>query len=105
MESTIILDRALVSQAMGLARHAQFLSRTILVQNNDVDKACRVLNRILSKEDIFGQFRRTRYYEKPTQVRRRINYERCKSIYNEDMNRKIEFLLRKNRVDPFPGAT
>ncbi|KAL6256298.1 hypothetical protein P5V15_012414 [Pogonomyrmex californicus] len=90
---------------MGLARHAQFISRTIFVQNNDVDKACRVLNHILSKEDIFGQYRRTRYYEKPTQVRRRINFETCKAIYNEDMNRKIKFLLRKNRVDPFPGAS
>ncbi|KAG5343843.1 RT21 protein, partial [Acromyrmex heyeri] len=87
---------------MGLPRHIQFISRTIFVQNNDVDKACRLLNRILSKEDIFGQYRRTRYYEKPTQVRRRINYERCKSIYNEDMDRKIKFLLRKNRIDPFP---
>ncbi|XP_029171326.1 28S ribosomal protein S21, mitochondrial [Nylanderia fulva] len=90
---------------MALRRHAQFLSRTILVQNNDVDKACRVLNRILSKEDIFGQFRRTRYYEKPTYVRRRVNFEKCKALYNEDMDRKIAFLLRKNRVDPFPGAS
>ncbi|XP_028047891.1 28S ribosomal protein S21, mitochondrial isoform X2 [Monomorium pharaonis] len=90
---------------MSLPRHAQFISRTIFVQNNDVEKACRILNRILSKEDIFGQYRRTRYYEKPTQVRRRINFEHCKSIYNEDMDRKIKFLLRKNRVDPFPGAS
>ncbi|EFN73930.1 28S ribosomal protein S21, mitochondrial [Camponotus floridanus] len=90
---------------MSLRRHAQFISRTIFVQNNDVDKACRILNRILSKEEIFGQYRRTRYYEKPTYARRRINFEKCKAIYNEDMNRKIEFLLRKNRVEPFPGAS
>lgn len=90
---------------MGLARHAQFISRTIFVQNNDVDKAARILNRILSKEGLFAQYRRTRYYEKPTQVRRRVNFETCKSIYNEDMDRKIKFLLRKNRVDPFPGAS
>lgn len=90
---------------MGLVRHAQFISRTILVHDNNVDKAYRTLNRILANEDIFGQYRRTRYYEKPTQVRRRINFEKCKAIYNEDMNRKIQFLLRKNRVDPFPGAS
>lgn len=89
---------------MGLARHIQFFSRTIFVQNNDVDKANRMLNRILSKEDIFGQYRRTRYYEKQTQVRRRINFETCKSIYNEDMDRKIKFLLRRNRIEPFPGG-
>ncbi|XP_061394355.1 mitochondrial ribosomal protein S21 [Musca autumnalis] len=86
-------------------RHAQFLARTVLVQNNNVEEACRLLNRVLGKEEIFDQFRRTRYYEKPYQVRRRVNFEKCKAIYNEDMNRKIQFVLRKNRVDPFPGCS
>ncbi|KAI8123195.1 hypothetical protein FF38_09612 [Lucilia cuprina] len=85
-------------------RHAQFLARTVLVQNNNVEEACRLMNRILGKEEIFDQFRRTRYYEKPYQVRRRVNFEKCKAIYNEDMNRKIQFVLRKNRVEPFPGC-
>ncbi|KAL1494956.1 hypothetical protein ABEB36_010456 [Hypothenemus hampei] len=85
-------------------RHTSFIARTVFVHNNDVEAACRVLNRILGKEDIFDQFRRTRYYEKPFQVRRRINFERCKAIYNEDMDRKIQFVLRKNRTDPFPGC-
>ncbi|EDW84061.1 uncharacterized protein Dwil_GK13350 [Drosophila willistoni] len=86
-------------------RHAQFLARTILVQNNNVEEACRLLNRVLGKEELFDQFRRTRFYEKPYQVRRRINFEKCKAIYNEDMNRKIQFVLRKNRVEPFPGCS
>ncbi|XP_066259678.1 small ribosomal subunit protein bS21m [Euwallacea similis] len=85
-------------------RHASFIARTVFVHNNDVESACRVLNRILGKEDIFDQYRRTRYYEKPFEFRRRINFERCKSIYNEDMARKINFILRKNRTDPFPGC-
>ncbi|KAH8359638.1 hypothetical protein KR093_007990 [Drosophila rubida] len=86
-------------------RHVQFLARTVMVQNNNVEEACRILNRILGKEEIFDQFRRTRFYEKPYQVRRRVNFEKCKAIYNEDMNRKIQFVLRKNRVDPFPGCS
>lgn len=49
-------------------RHTKFIARTVLVQNNNIEEACRVLNRILGKEDIFDQWRRTRYYEKPTQV-------------------------------------
>ncbi|XP_015592501.1 28S ribosomal protein S21, mitochondrial [Cephus cinctus] len=85
-------------------RHVPFISRTVLVQNNNVENAFRILNRILGQEEILDQYRRTRYYEKPTQVRRRINYERCKAIYDEDMSRKIKFILRKNRVDPFPGC-
>lgn len=85
-------------------RHARFIARTVFVQNNDIEAACRVLNRILGREDILDQYRRTRFYEKPFQVRRRINYEKCKAIYNEDMDRKIQFVLRKNRMDPFPGC-
>ena len=49
-------------------RHVKFLARTVLVANNNIEEACRVLNRILGKEDIFDQFRRTRFYEKPYQV-------------------------------------
>lgn len=62
-----------------------------------------ILNRILGSEGLFDNYRRTRYYEKPFQVKRRINYEKCKSIYSEDMTRKIEFISRKNRADPWPG--
>ncbi|CRK93794.1 CLUMA_CG007322, isoform A [Clunio marinus] len=86
-------------------KHMKFLARTVLVNNNNIEEACRVLNRILGKEEILDQYRRTRYYEKPFQVRRRINFERCKAIYNEDMDRKIQFVLRKNRVEPFPGCS
>lgn len=85
-------------------KHAKFIARTVLVQNKNVDQAFGILNRILGKEDILDQYRRSRYFEKPCQVRRRINYERCKAFYNEDMNRKIQFLLRTNRVDPCPGS-
>lgn len=49
-------------------RHVQFLARTVLVQNNNVEEAGRLLNRVLGKEEIFDQFRRTRFYEKPYQV-------------------------------------
>ncbi|GLV34555.1 mitochondrial ribosomal protein S21 [Carabus blaptoides fortunei] len=85
-------------------QHTRFIARTVFVKNNDVEAASRILNRILGKEGIFDQFRRTRYYEKPFQTRRRVNFEKCKAIYNEDMDRKIQFILRKNRTDPFPGC-
>ncbi|KAH9366670.1 hypothetical protein HPB48_017669 [Haemaphysalis longicornis] len=59
--------------------------------------------RILGMEGIFDRYRLTRYYEKPTKTRRRINYEICKAIYDEDMARRIQFTLRKNRLDPWLG--
>lgn len=49
-------------------QHSRFIARTVIVQNNNVEDACRVINRILGKEGIFDQYRRTRFYEKPFQV-------------------------------------
>lgn len=46
-------------------RHTKFIARTIFVNQNNVEEACRVLNRILGKEEFLDQFRRTRTYEKP----------------------------------------
>lgn len=89
---------------MGL-KHLKFISRTVMVKDQNVDQAVGMLNRMLSREGILDQFRRMQYYEKACQVRRRINYERCKAFYNEDMSRKIQFVLRKNRQDPFPGSS
>ncbi|XP_076170491.1 mitochondrial ribosomal protein S21 isoform X1 [Ptiloglossa arizonensis] len=90
---------------MGLKRHVQFVARTIMVYNNEVEQACRILNNILGEEKLLSQYRRTRYFERPSLARRRINYEKCKAIYDEDMNRKIKFILRKNREDPYPGCS
>lgn len=85
-------------------KHAKFIARTVLVKDNNIEQATGIMNRILNREGILDQYRRMQYHEKACQVRRRINYERCKAFYNEDMSRKIQFVLRKNRVDPFPGS-
>nr|XP_045613501.1 28S ribosomal protein S21, mitochondrial-like [Procambarus clarkii]XP_045613502.1 28S ribosomal protein S21, mitochondrial-like [Procambarus clarkii] len=85
-------------------KHIQFVARTVLLKNNNVDEGMRVINRIMGKEGLFERYRLTRYYEKPFQTRRRINFEKAKGIYNEDMNRKIQFVMRKNRMDPWIGC-
>lgn len=90
---------------MNLPRHTQFLARTIFVKNNDVEKAARTLNRILNAEGLFQQYRLTRYFERPTRTRRRINFERCKAIYDEDMSRKIQLLTRTVKEDAYPGCS
>ncbi len=43
-------------------------------------------------------------YEKPTWMRNRVNYERSKAIYDEDMENRLNFILRKNRRNPYPGV-
>ena len=86
---------------MSCHKHARFLAKTVFVRNNDVDTAYKSLNRILSREKIIQTIRRKEYYEKPTQQRRRVSYERCKRIYNADMQRKIEFVMKVNRASPW----
>lgn len=58
---------------------------------------------VVSREGLFTIYRRTRYHEKPFQTRFRVILDQCKQVYDEDMNTKIKFLMRKNRVNAFPG--
>ena len=81
--------------------HLRFLARTVLVRNNEVDVAYRGLERILRSDGVLERARRMQYYEKPYQKRNRLSFEKCKRIYDADMARKIEFIIRKKRVPPF----
>lgn len=77
-----------------MGQHAKFIARTVFVQNNNVEEACRIINRFISyilldinpiyhvvlyftdclncrimgSEGWFDQYRRTRRYEKPFMV-------------------------------------
>lgn len=83
------------------ALHEKWYMRTILVKPGKLEEAYKAFNRLLAHDDIFGKHRRTRYCEKPFNTRRRKSYEVCKAIYDEDMSRKIKFILRQNREDPW----
>jgi small subunit ribosomal protein S21 len=83
-------------------KHLKFIARTVLVQNKDVDLAAKVLNRVLSSEKIIENARRWEYYEKPYQRRNRLSFEKCITTYNAEMDRKIKFLMRKTRQNPYP---
>ncbi|XP_077979119.1 small ribosomal subunit protein bS21m-like [Glandiceps talaboti] len=82
-------------------RHLPFIARTVLVRGGNVDAAYRSLNNILGREGIIEEVRRRRYFEKPFRRRQRIEYETVKKMYNEEMQRKIQFLMRKNRTTPW----
>ncbi|XP_071956161.1 small ribosomal subunit protein bS21m-like [Antedon mediterranea] len=85
-----------------MARHLKFVARTVFVQNGEVDAAYRTLNSILFRDGIIDTVKRGRYYEKPCQKRRRLQYENVKRIYNQEMTRKVNFIMKKNRTDPWP---
>jgi len=83
----------------------QFVGRTLEVKDNDVESTMRIMNKIMSQEGMIKQYRLTRRFEKPFLTRRRHSYEEAKALYNEDMDRKIQFVLRKNRQDPWIGSS
>ncbi|KAF1551788.1 28S ribosomal protein S21, mitochondrial, partial [Eudyptes schlegeli] len=99
-----------------MANHLRFLGRTVMVQNGNVEAAYGALNssrgrsflpsacRGVSHDGLLEAVRRRRYYEKPCRRRQRLAYEACRRVYSAEMGRKIGFLARGSRQDPWPGC-
>uniref|UniRef100_UPI0037E7623E small ribosomal subunit protein bS21m n=1 Tax=Semicossyphus pulcher TaxID=241346 RepID=UPI0037E7623E len=87
-----------------MSRHLRFIARTVMVQDRNVDAAYKNLNRILTQDGIIESVKRKRYFEKPCRERIRKNFEHCKRIYHTEMARKIGFISRTNREDPWTGC-
>ena len=51
-----------------MKRQVQWVSRTVMVKNNDIDEAMQVVNGIMSREGLLKRWRGTRFYERPTEV-------------------------------------
>ncbi|TWW65647.1 small ribosomal subunit protein bS21m [Takifugu rubripes] len=87
-----------------MSRHLRFIARTVMVQQSNVDAAYKTLTRLLTQDGIIETVKRKRYFEKPCRERRRRSYENCKRIYNTEMARKVAFISRTNRQDPWLGC-
>lgn len=57
----------------------------------------------MDKEGIMKIIRNTQYYQKPCMQRKQMSIAASQAIIKEDLNHKMRFLLRKNRVDSYPG--
>lgn len=57
----------------------------------------------MEKEGLLKIIRNTQYYIKPTYQRKHVSMDASRAIRREDMNHKMRFLSRKNRVDAYPG--
>ncbi|KAF6777590.1 hypothetical protein AHF37_02621 [Paragonimus kellicotti] len=79
-----------------------YLKKTVIVKNNEFNPAYQALYKILRNDKVINTIQARDYYEKPTRWRRRIMYERCKRIYDSEMSRKINFIVRTHRVNPWP---
>ncbi|NXF48360.1 RT21 protein, partial [Oceanites oceanicus] len=87
-----------------MANHLRFVGRTVMVQNGNVEAAYGALSRTLSQDGVVEAVRRRRYYEKPCRRRQRLAYKACRRLYNAEMARKISFLARGARQDPWLGC-
>lgn len=83
-------------------KHLNFIARTVLVENNQLDKAFKSLNKILSSEKVIETSKLWQTYEKPFERRKRLAFQRCTHIYSNEIDRKIRFVIRKNRENPYP---
>ncbi|KAI6224359.1 SCD domain-containing protein [Aphelenchoides fujianensis] len=84
-------------------KHPRFTNRTVMVANNDVDAAFLTLNRLMEREGMLKIIRNTQYFIKPTKQRQLMSLEASRAIVREDLQHKMKFLMRKNRVDAYPG--
>ncbi|XP_006863803.1 PREDICTED: 28S ribosomal protein S21, mitochondrial-like [Chrysochloris asiatica] len=88
-----------------MAKHLKFITRTVMVQEGNVEGAYRTLNRILTMDGLIDGIKRRRFYEKPCRKQQWKSYETCRRIYNMEMAcKKINFLMRKNQADPWQGC-
>uniref|UniRef100_A0A3B4V6F1 Mitochondrial ribosomal protein S21 n=1 Tax=Seriola dumerili TaxID=41447 RepID=A0A3B4V6F1_SERDU len=60
--------------------------------------------RFLTQEGIIEVVKRKRYFEKPCRERQRKNFENCRRIYHMEMARKIAFISKTSREDPWLGC-
>ncbi|XP_068188758.1 small ribosomal subunit protein bS21m [Antennarius striatus] len=87
-----------------MAKHLRFLARTVMVKDGDFQAAYKTLSSVLFKDGIIQDVKLKRYYEKPCRERQRKNFENCRRIYGKEMSRKIDFISRTNRKDPWFGC-
>ena len=77
--------------------HNRFLARTVMVEEGSLNRALRTLQRVLTEERVVKDIQLKRFYEKPTIKRRRLKYESSLKLYNSEMQKKVDFLMSKQR--------
>jgi small subunit ribosomal protein S21 len=83
-----------------MSRRFLATNRSVFVGKGSTDAAYKVLTSIMRNTGLVSKIARRRFYEKPTEKRERLEYEKCNRLYNKEMKRKIEFLMKQH--DPLP---
>jgi ribosomal protein S21 len=80
--------------------HHSFLARTIMVgEKAGVNSALRVLRNVMSSEKQLKDIQLKMRYEKPTIKRRRKKYESALKLYNSEMQKKVDFIMKGQRKE------
>uniref|UniRef100_A0A8C2LFS3 28S ribosomal protein S21, mitochondrial n=1 Tax=Cricetulus griseus TaxID=10029 RepID=A0A8C2LFS3_CRIGR len=86
-----------------MVKHLKFIAWTVMVHEGNVEGAYRTLTTILTIDGLTEVIKQRHYCKKPCRRCQRESYETCRRIYNMEMAQKINFLMRKNRADPWQG--
>jgi len=62
-------------QSKGRRRESEFKPIEVLVEGDNVDRAIRVLKRKMAEEGVLRELKKRRYYEKPSEARKRKQRE------------------------------
>ena len=79
----------------------------VLVRDNNVDQALKVLKKKMQREGVFREMKRRRAYEKPSEQRAREKAEairRARKLARKQMQREGLLPAPKPRVVPGAGA-
>ncbi len=60
----------------------------VIVQDNNIEKALRVLKRRMQREGIYREMRLRRHYEKPSEKRAREKAEAVRRLRKQERKRK-----------------
>ena len=60
----------------------------VIVQDNNIEKALRVLKRRMQREGIYREMRLRRHYEKPSEKRAREKAEAIRRLRKQERKRK-----------------
>ena len=79
----------------------------VLVRDNNVDQALRVLKKKMQREGVFREMKRRSAYEKPSEKRVREKADairRARKVARKQMQREGLIAAPKPKVKRFPGA-
>lgn len=78
----------------------------VLVRDNNIDQALRVLKKKMQREGVFRELKRQRYYEKPSERRAREKGEavrRARKLIRKQAQREGLIAAPKKRIIARPG--